>query len=257
MSSSNKLTFLGTGTSQGIPVIACPCYVCKSENQKDKRTRTSVMLTIQRHNLVIDSGPDFRQQMLREDVTSLSGILFTHEHKDHIAGLDDIRAYNYVSKEAMKIWCTNQVFIALQREYHYVFDGTDYPGIPQVDVEFIDQAPFHFYGVDILPVDVLHYQLPVKAFRIGKLSYITDANYMSDEAFKKFAGTEILIINALRKEKHISHFTLEEALEVIKKINPKQAYLTHLSHQMGLHDEVSKELPSNVHIAYDGLQIEF
>ncbi|MBI3133070.1 MAG: MBL fold metallo-hydrolase [Bacteroidetes bacterium] len=250
-----KATFLGTGTSQGIPVIACDCPVCNSPNPKDNRTRTSLLISIDGKNLVIDTGPDFRQQMLREKVKSLDAVFFTHEHKDHISGLDDIRAYNYITQLPMEVFATEKVFAALQREFHYVFDGTNYPGIPQVNMNFFDQEPIHFAGEEIIPIEVMHYKLPVKAFRIRNFSYITDANYIDEQNMKKLAGTEILVINALRREHHISHFTLDEALEIIARIKPRKAYLIHISHLLGLHDVVSAELPENVEIAYDGLQI--
>lgn len=251
-----KATFLGTGTSQGIPVIACTCPVCQSADRRDNRTRTSLLLSIGNKNLVIDTGPDFRQQMLREKVMHLDAVIFTHEHKDHISGLDDIRAYNYITQSPMEIYATNRVFSALQREFHYVFDGTNYPGIPQVRMNFFDQDPVDFADEKLIPIEVMHHQLPVKAFRIRNFTYITDANYIDAPNLKKIEGTEILVINALRREQHISHFTLDEALALIERIKPRQAYLTHISHLLGLHEEVSRELPSNVAIAYDGLQFE-
>lgn len=250
-----RITFLGTGTSQGVPVIACGCSVCSSHDSRDKRLRTSLMISIGEQNLVIDTGPDFRQQMLRENVSRLDAVIFTHEHKDHIAGLDDIRAFNYVTQSPMRVWATERVFAALQREYHYIFDGTNYPGIPQVEMQFFDSEPLNFCGETLIPIDVMHYKLPVKAFRIRNFTYITDANYISPENFEKIKGTEILVINALRKEPHISHFNLGEALSVIEKINPKRAYLTHISHLLGSHEEVSRDLPSHVELAYDGLKL--
>lgn len=251
-----KVTFLGTGTSQGIPVIACNCYVCKSQNPKDNRTRTSVLISIGENNVIIDTGPDFRFQMLRENVQHLEAVLFTHEHKDHISGLDDIRAFNYSSRSAMEIYATNAVFAALQREFHYVFDGTNYPGIPQVKMNFFQDEPFDLFGEKIIPIEVMHYKLPVTAFRIRNFTYITDANFIDEKNLAKIAGTEILVINALRRETHISHFTLDEALQLIDQINPKKAYLIHMSHLLGSHDEVSKELPGHVELAWDGLQID-
>ncbi len=251
-----KVTFLGTGTSQGIPVIACNCLVCKSQNPKDNRTRTSIMISVGDKNIVVDTGPDFRLQMLRENVQNLEAVLFTHEHKDHISGLDDIRAFNYVSQSPMNIFTTDAVFAALQREFHYVFDGTNYPGIPQVNVNFFKDEPFDLLGEKIIPVEVMHYKLPVTAFRIRNFTYITDANFIDEKNLEKIYGTEILVINALRRETHISHFTLDEALQLIEKIKPKKAYLIHMSHLLGLHDEVNLELPAHVELAWDGLQIE-
>lgn len=251
-----KATFLGTGTSQGIPVIACNCHVCLSENEKDKRLRTSLMVTVNGHNLVIDTGPDFRQQMLREQVQTLDAVLFTHEHKDHIAGMDDIRAFNYKAQIPMEIYASELVEIGLKKEFHYVFGGYNYPGIPKVKLNRIGDDPFLVMGEKVIPINVLHYKLPVKAFRIRDFSYVTDANYIAESEMEKLKGTKHLVINALRKSEHISHFNLEQALEIIKIINPKKAYLTHLSHLMGTHDEVSIELPENVEIAYDGLAID-
>ncbi|MCB9223301.1 MAG: MBL fold metallo-hydrolase [Crocinitomicaceae bacterium] len=252
-----KATFLGTGTSQGVPVIACNCSTCQSQNPKDKRLRTSLMVSIGDHNVVIDTGPDFRQQMLVNNVQMVDAVLFTHEHKDHIAGLDDIRAYNFRSQKSMEIYATERVQEALKREFYYVFSGFDYPGIPQINLHTISDESIHLCGVDFIPIEVMHYKLPVKAFRIAGLTYITDANYIAPEEKEKIKGSDVVIVNALRKEQHISHFNLEEALELIEELAPKKAYLTHISHLMGLHDEVSKSLPENVEIAYDGLQISF
>lgn len=251
-----KVTFLGTGTSQGIPVIACDCLVCKSQDVKDNRTRTSIMISVNDKNIVVDTGPDFRQQMLREKVSHLDAILFTHEHKDHVAGLDDVRAFNFVSNAPMPIYLTSQVLSALKREYQYVFDGTNYPGIPQVDIHVINQDTFELFGEEIIPIEVMHYKLPVKGFRVRNFTYITDANFIDEENIKKIEGSEIIVINALRKTKHISHFNLHEALEFIERINPKKAYLIHMSHLLGTHSQISNELPKNVELSYDGLTIE-
>jgi phosphoribosyl 1,2-cyclic phosphate phosphodiesterase len=252
-----KATFLGTGTSQGVPVIACDCVVCQSNDPKDKRLRTSLMISIGDKNVVIDTGPDFRQQMLANQVQMVDTVLFTHEHKDHIAGLDDVRAYNFRSQKPMEIHASPRVQDALKREYHYVFSGASYPGIPKVNLHTITDESIHLHGMDFIPIEVMHYKLPVTAFRVGSLTYITDANYIAPEEIDKIRGSEVLIINSLRKEQHISHFNLEEALEFIEEISPKRAYLTHISHLMGLQAEVSKELPDNVEIAHDGLEIVF
>ena len=250
-----KVTFLGTGTSQGVPVIGCHCEVCMSTDSKDKRLRTSIIVSYNDKNIVIDTGPDFRQQMLRENVQHLDAVLFTHEHKDHIAGMDDIRAFNYKSKSDMPIYATKQVQEGLKKEFHYVFADFKYPGIPQVLLNDIDLTPFQLFGKMITPIEVMHYKLPVTAFRIDNFTYITDANYISDQEKEKIKGTEVLVINALRKEDHISHFTLAQALELIEEINPKKAYLTHISHLLGSHKDISSELPKNVFMAYDGLVI--
>ncbi len=251
-----KAVFLGTGTSQGVPVISCKCEVCQSQDHKDKRLRTSLLLSIEGKNIVIDTGPDFRQQMLRENVDHLEAVVFTHEHKDHIAGMDDIRAFNFSSKKPMEIYASDLVEIGLKKEFHYVFADFKYPGIPQVNLHKIVDQPFDVVGEKFTPINVMHYKLPVKAFRIRNFAYITDANFIEDKEFDKLRGIDYLVINALRKTTHISHFNLAEALEIIKELKPKKAYLTHISHLMGKHKEVSKELPNNVFIAYDGLQLE-
>jgi phosphoribosyl 1,2-cyclic phosphate phosphodiesterase len=251
-----KVTFLGTGTSQGIPVIACNCAVCTSGDFRDNRTRTSIMITSDKTNLVIDTGPDFRQQMLRENVKNLDGVVFTHEHKDHIAGMDDIRAFNFIQKKDMDIYATADVQKALRRDFHYVFATKKYPGVPLVKLHGIDNDPFKVGDIELTPINVLHYMMPVKGYRVGNFSYITDAKTIPEEEFGKLIGTKILVINALRKTPHISHFNLEEALQIIERINPRKAYLVHLSHLMGLHQELEKELPENVEIAVDGLTIE-
>lgn len=251
-----KVTFLGTGTSQGIPVIACDCAVCSSDDIRDNRFRTSIMITSDQTNLVIDTGPDFRQQMLRENVKNLDGVVFTHEHKDHIAGMDDIRAFNFIQKKDMDIYATAEVQKALNRDFHYVFAKRKYPGVPLVKLHQIDNDPFIVGDIKLIPINVLHYMMPVKGYRVNDFSYITDAKTIPEEEFDKLRGTKILVINALRKTTHISHFNLEEALEIIERIKPHKAYLIHLSHLMGLHQELEKELPENVEIAFDGLTIE-
>ncbi|MCB9197878.1 MAG: MBL fold metallo-hydrolase [Flavobacteriales bacterium] len=252
-----EITFLGTGTSQGVPVITCDCEVCMSKDPKDQRLRTSVAIKKGNTTIVIDSGPDFRQQMLRAQIKSLDAIVFTHSHKDHIAGMDDIRAYNFRAKRSMRVFCDDEVFESLKREYHYVFDDSfKYPGIPEVDrIRITKESPFIVDDMTIIPIEVMHYKMPVLGFRIDNFTYITDANYISEEEKIKIKGTEILVINALRKEPHISHYNLSQALDLIVEIAPKRAYLTHISHLMGLHQEVSKELPANVELAFDGLQV--
>jgi len=253
-----ELVFLGTGTSQGVPIIACECNVCTSQDSKDKRLRSSVLIRTSQTTLVVDTGPDFRQQMLRENVKVLDAILFTHEHKDHIAGLDDVRAYNFILKKKIPVYATERVIKALQREYYYIFNDEKYPGIPEIDIHLIDNQAFYIQDIHIQPVELLHYKLPVLGFIFNqRLAYITDANYISPLEKNKLKNLDVLIINALRREKHISHFTLQEALDIIQELQPKKAYLTHISHQLGTYKEVSKELPQNVFLAYDGLQIKF
>lgn len=250
-----KVTFLGTGTSQGIPVIACNCEVCLSSDSKDKRLRVSVLIEHLGKTIVIDTGPDFRQQMLRENVQQLDAVVFTHEHKDHIAGLDDVRAFNFKQQADMDVYATPQVQESLKREFHYAFDEYKYPGVPELKLHTITNEEFNVKGINFLPINVKHYKLPVKAFRVLNFTYITDANYIDDNELEKIKGSEIVVLNALRKEKHISHFNLQEAIALLEKIKPKKAYLTHISHLMGKHHEVSKELPDFIEIAYDGLII--
>ncbi len=251
-----KITFLGTGTSQGIPVIACNCDVCKSLDSKDKRLRSSVLIEDEIINLVIDTGPDFRQQMLNAQVNHLEGVLLTHGHKDHIAGLDDVRAFNYVQRKAIDVYARNDVHETLKNEFSYAFAVEKYPGVPEIHLHEIKNKLFKIKELEILPINVMHYKLPILGYRIKNFTYITDANYIDDLEKEKIKGSEILVVNALRKQKHISHFTLSEALKLIEEIKPKTAYLTHISHIMGLHEAVSKELPENVYFAYDGLQLE-
>ena len=249
------VTVLGSGTSQGVPVITCDCNVCSSEDPRDKRLRSSIMISYNNQNYVIDSGPDFRQQMLREGLKSLRGILFTHEHKDHVAGLDDVRAFNYRESRAMEIFCTERVETALKREFQYVFSNERYPGIPELKLNRINLDIFKLPdGPRVTPIEVMHYKLPVLGFRIGDFTYITDAKTVSSKELEKVKGTKILIVNALHRSEHISHFNLDEALAFIDQINPEKAYLTHISHLFGRHSEVENILPPNVFLAFDGLK---
>ena len=250
------ITFLGTGTSQGVPLIACTCDVCSSTDARDARLRSSVMITTEGKNYIIDSGPDFRQQMLRERVKSIDGIIFTHEHKDHIAGLDDVRAFNFINNWRAQIYCTEQVADALKREFSYAFSDKKYPGIPEIDLNIIDNRSFEINTTRFTPIQVYHLRLPVFGFRIGNFAYITDANVIPDEEFDKLQGLDVLVLNALRREKHPSHFTLEEALEIAQRIGAKQTWFTHISHQLGLHETVNTELPEGMHLAFDGLKLE-
>lgn len=251
-----EITVLGSGTSQGVPVIACDCHVCKSNDERDKRLRCSVLVSLNGKNYVIDAGPDFRQQLLRAEVTALDGILLTHEHKDHIAGLDDVRAFNYQDNRPMDIYCNEAVEQALKREFHYVFAEKKYPGIPAFELKRIDKHPFVLKNEqEVIPVEVLHYEMPVLGFRFGNFAYITDAKTVSEHEINKLMGVEVLIVNALRIEPHLSHFNLQEALEFIAKIQPKKAYLTHISHMFGTHLEIERLLPPNVAVAYDGMRL--
>ena len=251
-----KVTFLGTGTSQGVPVIACSCETCQSADPRDKRLRSSVLIQTETRTIIIDTGPDFRTQMLRENVKDLDAVLFTHEHKDHTAGLDDIRSFNYIKQKPMDVYAEPAVIRSLKMEFAYIFAEKKYPGVPQVEIHTIENQNFQIDGIDIVPIRVMHYKLPILGFRIGDFTYITDANYIPEEEKEKIIGTRYLVIGALRKQKHISHFSLEDALKLISDLSPKRAYITHISHQMGKYDVVQKELPAGVLLAYDGLQFE-
>ena len=253
-----KVTFLGTGTSQGVPVIACDCAVCQSEDHRDKRLRVSVLIEVSGLNILIDSGPDFRQQMLREDVQKLDAILFTHEHKDHTAGLDDVRAFNFKYNKDMDVYAHPRVQGALKMEFSYIFAEFKYAGVPLVKLHDISKdASFSIESkVEVMPIEVFHYKLPVLGFRIENFTYITDAKTISSEEKDKFRGTEVLVLNALRRKTHMSHFNLQEALDLIAEIQPNRAYLTHISHLFDKHEGILKDLPENVFVAFDGLKIE-
>ncbi|GGK79817.1 MBL fold metallo-hydrolase [Rufibacter glacialis] len=250
-----KITFLGTGTSQGVPVIGCECEVCRSLDYRDKRLRVSVLVEVGQKSFIIDSGPDFRQQMLRERVKRVDAVLFTHEHKDHTAGLDDIRAFNFMQHLDMPLYADQRVLNQLKQEFSYIFTNSTYPGVPRVELHPIQNEPFEVQGIPVTPIHVLHHKLPVFGFRIGDFTYITDANYISEEEKEKVKGSKVIVLNALRKEPHISHYSLSEALTVLEELAPEQAYLTHISHLLGLHQRVEKELPSFVRLAYDGLSL--
>lgn len=251
-----KITFLGTGTSQGVPVIACTCSVCQSLDPHDKRLRTSVHIEVGGKSFVIDSGPDFRQQMLKNNIHKLDAILFTHEHKDHTGGLDDVRAYNFKQQMDMPVYAAPRVQNRLKREYAYIFADTKYPGVPRVALHDVLNHPFQMQGTTVTPIEVMHYQLPIFGYRIGNFTYITDAKTISDEEKEKAKGSEVLVLNALQQNAHLSHLTLSEALSLVKELEPQQAYLTHISHKLGLHREVEDDLPENVCLAYDGMQIQ-
>ncbi|MFZ9755023.1 MAG: MBL fold metallo-hydrolase [Bacteroidia bacterium] len=248
-----RVTFLGTGTSQGVPPIGCTSPVCLSEDPRDKRLRSSLLIEIDGKNLVIDAGPDFRYQMIRAGVARLDAILFTHEHRDHTAGLDDIRPFNYRQQAPIPVYLHSRVLESLKGQFAYLFAENPYPGIPDVDFRLIENAPFTLDGIDIIPLEVMHYRLPVMGFRFGSFAYVTDANYIAETELDKLKGVEVLVLNALRLEPHISHFTLSEAVEMANKVGAKQTYFTHMSHQIGFHEAVCKELPSGIDLAYDGL----
>ncbi|MCR5444131.1 MAG: MBL fold metallo-hydrolase [Bacteroidales bacterium] len=251
-----RLTFLGTGTSQGVPVIACRCGVCTSTDPKDSRLRTSALLSLDdSKNILFDIGPDFRQQMLRHRVDHLEAILITHAHRDHVAGLDDIRSFNYVQHRKMDVFLNAEAEVTIRRDYHYIFSPHIYPGLPEADLHQVDDEPFVAAGIEVIPIKVMHKDLPILGYRIGDLAYITDTNLIPPKEILKLSGVKVLVLNALRKEKHFSHYCLPEALEVIAQVAPERAYLTHISHEMGRHADVQSELPDGVFLAYDGLQI--
>ncbi len=254
-----QVTLLGTGTSGGVPVLTCRCPVCTSLDYRDKRLRTSVHIKIDGKSIVIDTGPDFRQQALRAKINTLDAVVFTHEHKDHTAGLDDIRPYNYVQGvKELAIYAHSRVLDQLSREFEYAFSENRYPGIPILATNKIDKhAPFDVAGITFTPIEVIHYKLPVLGFRVRDFTYLTDCNFIADEEIKKAKGTKILILDALQQSPHLSHFTLQEAIEVAKKIGAEKTFFTHISHKMGLHKEVEKILPENMFLAYDGLKFDF
>lgn len=253
-----KITFLGTGTSQGVPIIGCECAICQSENPKDNRLRCSIWVQTPEASIIIDTGPDFRTQMLRAKVKRVDAVLFTHAHKDHLAGLDDVRAYNFIDNKPMPVYATEETQIVLRKEYSYIFENASYPGVPQITLNTINGSdPIYINGLKIIPIRVLHYKLEVLGFRIGNFTYITDVNYIAPEELAKTAHSDVLVLTALRHEKHISHYTLAEAIEVACSAEGiKNVYFTHISHQLGLHDEVSATLPPHMFLAYDGLTIE-
>jgi phosphoribosyl 1,2-cyclic phosphate phosphodiesterase len=250
-----KITFLGTGTSGGVPMIGCSCYVCTSLNEKDKRFRSSILVQSARTSLVVDTTPDFRSQMLRENVKKLDAILFTHPHKDHIAGLDDIKAYNFFQQKPMDVFANSLTQNELRREFPYIFAAEKYPGIPSVNLHEITDQPFIVGDIPVIPILVYHLKMPVLAFRFGNFTYITDANRIDDAEKEKIKGSEVIVINALRKKEHISHFNLSEAVNLVEELQIPKAYFTHISHQLGLHDEINAELPNNMKLAWDGLTI--
>ena len=250
-----KVTFLGTGTSQGVPVIGCDCEVCRSLDYRDKRLRSSVLVDTDDQTFVIDTGPDFRQQMLRERIQKLDFVLFTHSHKDHTAGLDDVRAFNFKQRADMPLYGAAEVLKHLESDFYYAFLEKKYPGAPNLQLNEIDDTPFNVNGLEVIPLPVKHLRMPVLGFRVGNFSYITDANFIPDKTFDRIKGTEVLVLNALQIEDHISHFNLQQAIQIAGKVGASKTYFTHISHKLGLHKSVSENLPENVELSYDGLTV--
>ncbi len=250
-----KVNVLGTGTSQGVPVVACGCEVCKSTDIKDKRLRTSIMVQTSHNIIVVDAGPDFRQQMLRANIEHLDAILITHNHKDHIGGIDDVRAFNWIQKKPMDIYGNKSSLQVIQKDFSYAFGEDKYPGVPQINLHTITNKPFTINHDKIIPIAAFHGKMPVLGFRIGNFAYLTDASFIEPEEFDKMRGCKIIIINALRKEQHHSHFNLQQATELLQELGPEKGYITHISHQMGFHKEVNALLPPGIELSYDGLEI--
>jgi phosphoribosyl 1,2-cyclic phosphate phosphodiesterase len=249
------ITLLGTGTSQGVPVVACDCSVCRSSDDRDKRLRASVLVETPGNVFAIDAGPDFRQQMLRENVKHLDAILITHEHKDHIGGLDDIRAFNWIMQKPMEIYASEIALDTIRRDFFYAFEAVKYPGVPQINLHQVNEKAFRKQNDIIIPIKAIHGNLPVLGFRIGDFSYLTDASYIASEEVDKMKGSKVIIINGLRRKKHHSHFNLDESVELLQALAPDKGYITHISHQMGYYREINAELPSGIELAYDGLKI--
>lgn len=251
-----EITFLGTGTSGGVPLIGCSCAVCTSTDSKDKRLRTSILLRDKGVTICIDCGPDFRQQMLREKISRLDAILMTHQHKDHTGGIDDIRSLNFISRQPLDFYCDYPTELGIKEQYAYAFTETNYPYLPKMNFIRIQNDPFRIRHLDIIPIEVLHANMPVKGFRFGDFTYITDAKTISAGERDKIRGSKTLVLNALRPEPHYSHLSIDEAMEIVNDVQPEKTYFIHMSHQFGLHEEMEQRFPDSVRLAYDGLKIE-
>jgi phosphoribosyl 1,2-cyclic phosphate phosphodiesterase len=246
-----RITFLGTGTSSGVPMIACNCPVCESSDPYDKRLRSSILVESDNTSIVIDTTPDFRTQMLNAGVKKLDAVLYTHPHKDHLAGLDDVKAFNYFQQQPMRVFANQLTQEAIRREFGYIFSDKRYPGVPEVSLHDIPEEIFTIGDIPVIPIKVWHLRMPVLGFRFGKFTYITDANRIEEEEEEKIRGSEVMVLNALRHEKHLSHFTLQEALDLVAKLKVPRAYFTHISHQLGMHSEINPSLPEGISLAWD------
>ncbi len=238
-------------------MITCECVVCSSSNKKDKRLRSSILVESANTAFVVDTSPDFRYQMLRLKIKKLDAVLFTHHHKDHIAGLDDVRSFNFSQKKPIEIFANDLTTEAIKREFGYAFSENKYPGVPEINLNLISEKKFMIGDIPVIPILVWHHKMPVLGFRFGSFTYITDANRIEDAEKEKIKGSDTIILNALRKQEHISHFSLGQAIELVNELKIPKAYFTHISHQLGLHDEVESELPANIHLSYDGLTLIF
>ncbi len=238
-------------------MIGCECEVCTSKDPKDNRLRSSILVQSEKTTLVVDTGPDFRYQMLREKIKRLDAVIFTHPHKDHLAGLDDIKAFNFFNKKHIDIYADSLTEEAVRRDFYYAFTDTKYPGIPELNMNTISMDPFVVGDIPVIPILVWHMKMPVMGFRFGKFTYITDANKIEEGEREKIKGSETMVLNALRKQKHISHFNLEEAVETVQELGVPTAYFTHISHQLGKHKDIESELPEGIHLAWDGLKLNF
>lgn len=252
-----KLTLLGTGTSQGVPIVGCRCEVCLSEDTHDKRLRTSAFLEIEDSHILIDAGPDLRQQLLNNNIIRVDAMLVTHEHKDHIGGIDDLRPINFLMEKTINIYGMKRVLNVIAKDYDYAFKTFKYPGVPDLHLIPIQDEPFYINDIEIIPINIKHLHLPILGYRIADMAYITDASFISEKEKRKLLNLKVLVLNALRIKEHYSHFNLEQALSLVKELNPEQTYLTHIGHGLGKYDEASTLLPLNVFLGYDGMCIEW